>query len=356
MSRRRFLRRCAAYLGGVAAVPMVVSSRAQGQAKDAGRLVYSGFGGSYEQRYRTAVVEPFEQETGIKVVMTTGAPDVSRTKAMVEVGRVEWDVLETFAGNLGPLLSLDLLDKLDYSVIDTSDLFDQSKVTPYYVPRQLYSINLWWNTNAIPGGLSGWADVWDTNRFPGKRGFSDDHPITLETALIADGVAPNRLYPLDVNRALRSLDKIKSQTVFQQINSLTNLIAQQSVVTGAGGPALNRIRTLIADGRPIKYTWKQAFVDLESLGVLKGAPNRANAMRFVAYTLRPEVQLRVLDALGFTPTVKKARAQIDPVRGADLAASEQTVGDSVFLDPLWYAKHGIEASKQFQKWLLTARS
>jgi len=46
-------------------------------------------------------------------------------------------------------------------------------------------------------------------KFPGRRALRN-HPIaTLEAALMADGVAPDKLYPLDVDRAFRKLEEIK---------------------------------------------------------------------------------------------------------------------------------------------------
>src|SRR5205823_2462578 len=54
-----------------------------------------------------------------------------------------------------------------------------------------------------------WADWWDVKKFPGARSMRD-HPVdNLEFALIADGVAMDKLYPLDVDRAFKKLDQIK---------------------------------------------------------------------------------------------------------------------------------------------------
>ena len=48
-------------------------------------------------------------------------------------------------------------------------------------------------------------------KFPGRRALRN-HPIaTLEAALMADGVAPDKLYPLDVDRAFKKLEEIKPQ-------------------------------------------------------------------------------------------------------------------------------------------------
>ena len=46
-------------------------------------------------------------------------------------------------------------------------------------------------------------------KFPGRRSLRKNPIDTLEQALLADGVPLDKLYPLDVDRAFKSLDKIK---------------------------------------------------------------------------------------------------------------------------------------------------
>ena len=45
--------------------------------------------------------------------------------------------------------------------------------------------------------------------FPGPRSLENSPKGNLEFALLADGVAPDKLYPLDVDRAFKKLDQIK---------------------------------------------------------------------------------------------------------------------------------------------------
>src|SRR6478672_11465756 len=42
---------------------------------------------------------------------------------------------------------------------------------------------------------------------------------SIKVGLLADGVAPDKLYPLDVDRAFKKLDIVKKQTVFWSTNS-----------------------------------------------------------------------------------------------------------------------------------------
>ena len=60
----------------------------------------------------------------------------------------------------------------------------------------------------IEGTFSGtqpvtWADFFDTKKFPGKRAWPAEYFTggTMEAALLADGVAPDEIYPIDYERA-----------------------------------------------------------------------------------------------------------------------------------------------------------
>ena len=59
-----------------------------------------------------------------------------------------------------------------------------------------------------------WADFWNLKEFPGKRTLGRISQSVLEAALLADGVPFDKLYPIDVKRALEKIKEIKSQTLF----------------------------------------------------------------------------------------------------------------------------------------------
>ena len=62
------------------------------------KLVMVGWGGAWEETMKKAFGDPFEKETGIKVVYTSPI-DFGKMKAMVESGNVEWDVSQAgFSG------------------------------------------------------------------------------------------------------------------------------------------------------------------------------------------------------------------------------------------------------------------
>ena len=78
----------------------------------------------------------------------------------------------------------------------------------------LYANVLAYNTERVEGYPSSWTDFFNTRKFPGRRGLHKVPSETLEVALLAEGVLPGDLYPLDLNRALGKLDTIMDQILW----------------------------------------------------------------------------------------------------------------------------------------------
>ena len=77
---------------------------------------------------------------------------------------------------------------------------------PHYLASDVAAYVMAWNTKLVSADAAprSWKEFWDVARLPGKRGLWKRAPQTLEVALMADGVEPRNLYPLDVDRAFRS--------------------------------------------------------------------------------------------------------------------------------------------------------
>ncbi len=61
----------------------------------------------------------------------------------------------------------------------------------------------------FPQGMKDWADFWNVSKNPGSRSLQRYAARVLAMALLADGVSPDKLFPYDLDRAFKSLDRIK---------------------------------------------------------------------------------------------------------------------------------------------------
>lgn len=105
---------------------------------------------------------------------------------------------------------------------------------------------------------------------------------TLEAALLADGVAPKDLYPLDVKRALTKLDQIKNDITWwtsgaQSIEDFQNGSCDIGILWA------NRANSAKADnGFPMEITWNQGGYSNSVWSIPAKAPNAAAAQALLA--------------------------------------------------------------------------
>ena len=232
ISRRKFLA-----VTGVAAVsgPLIWTRRSSA----AGKVIIRTIGGSYEEATVKATFEPFTKATGIEVVKVPAT--LGKVLAMHEAGNMELDVMD--AGELG-VLSLSqkgALEKINYKAwkLTNPDDMDPAIKRDDMIADIYFSSVLGYNSQAIPTGKQprSWAEFWDIKKFAGPRMLADiaSGAIDLEFALLADGVAKDKLYPIDVNRAFKSLDRVRpSIRKFWDTGALSaQMLADKEVLLGS---------------------------------------------------------------------------------------------------------------------------
>lgn len=308
-------------------------------------LVFTSWGGTTQDAQAAAWIEPFTAETG-KAVLQDGPTDYGKIKAMVEAGSVSWDVVDVegdYAAQAGPA---GLLEPLDFTVIDKSKL-DPRFVTDYSVGSFYYSFVVGCNKDAVEACPASWADLFDTEKFPGKRTFYKwSAPGVIEAALLADGVAPADLYPLDLDRAFKKLDTIKDDIIWWSSGAQSQqLLASAEAPFGSFWNG--RLTALAETGVTVETAWDQNITAADSLVVPKGAANKAEAMKFIALATSPEAQAKMAAATGYAPINLDSPALMDAdVRATlpDAQAATQVNADMAYwaanrdaIGERWYA-------------------
>src|SRR5260221_6489077 len=137
--------------------------------KGNGVVRVSSYGCALQEAQRKAYFEPFERLSGIKVIESEG-PDVVKVKAMVDTKNVEWDVAEFDLADVVNLRSKgDYWEEIDYSLVDTGNI-DEAFSHKYALDMLPYAQVCAYRTDVFKGAKpDGWADFWDTKKFPGGR-------------------------------------------------------------------------------------------------------------------------------------------------------------------------------------------
>jgi len=311
-------------------------------------IVVVCYGGRYRDAVEKAYIKPFIKETGINVVISD-TPDLAKAKAQVETGNVIWDVFDAIGSFATNGAKYGLWEPLDTSIVDLSDMIIKPEKT--YVPWYLWHGGIAWDPKRFPSKHpTNFKELWDVEKFPGKRTFRARPFEMLEMALLADGVPPDKLYPLDVDRAFKVCDRIRPfipkfcKATTQTIELLrTKEVDYSYTYSGRALSAKDQ-------GVSIDFSFAQTVIGTEYLTVLKGTKHREAAMKYVNFCLRPDRQAHFAELFYYNPTVKG---------GYDLVPQrikkyfpDPNNPNHVVLNDKWWQPHYDKIYERFQEWMM----
>ena len=317
--------------------------------KGSGEVIVASWGGAVLDAQLISTIDPFQELTGIKVTVAE-SPDPSKIKAMVDTGNIEWDVVWL---GLGDVLALDgYWEEMDYSY------FDLENISPEFVGKHslasvLFAEILAYRTDAFPEPPQNWADFWDVEKFPGGRAMPAAAQLPfVEAAVMAAGVPKEEVYPVDLDLAFESFDKIKPHVVkwweagAQPPQMLTDNEVPMSVAFNG------RITPIQRDGAPVAIQWNQGLLARDDLAIIKGAPNKENAYKFCAFASLPAPQARFSMQIPYGFVNTKAAELIPADVLATLPTSPEILPNLLLRDEQWWAENRGPLLDRWNEWIL----
>ncbi|QPC94495.1 ABC transporter substrate-binding protein [Mesorhizobium sp. INR15] len=347
-NRRSFLHLAAVGAAGLA-MPAVVTRRSLAAAS---QIVVADYGGGSSDAMKKAFSEPFEKETGIKVVHVAHETDpVTQFKLLVDTKSYIWDVCSMDTSHV-----LKLTAGKNYlapvGVKDENGEIIKDMVTENWLGYSVFADAMAYRSDVFGDkGPTTWADFWNLEKFPGRRGLSRDAIGVFEHALIADGVAPKDLYPIDVDRALVSLDKIKKSVSVWWGNGAQNAQILQNGEVDMSNAWSSRAAAVKESGAPINIVWTGSYA-VDGLGIPNGSPRLEEARAYVQFYTRADRQAEYSSLVANGPTNRKALQLLKPERAAVLPTSAENLAGLVATDNSWWADNFEAADKRFKEWQL----
>lgn len=318
----------------------------------ADEITFAGYGGAYQAALSKAVLQPVAKELGISIHEDTtgGLVDI---RAQVQAKAVEWDIAETTIDQCARGQNEGLFEPLDYKIIDKSGIpADVAQAS--YISNNFYSDVLAWNKAKFAADPpKTWADFWNVKKYPGRRSLRSDPAEVLEIALMADGVSPDKVYPIDIDRAFASLDKIKPY-----ISTWWTSGAQSQQLVTDGEVDLigiwnGRISTAIHGGANWNFTFNQGVLVPECFVIPKGAPHKDLAMKAIALSVSPKIVANLPKYIDYGPSNAKAyeNGLISPQLAATLNTSPQNAAEQVRLRGAWWAENGAKVQERWSNFI-----
>lgn len=348
LSRRSMLKT----VSGAAAILAAPAIYTKG-AFAADEISVADVGGAPGEAIKKAFYEPFEKQTGIKVVGVAQDPDpVSQFKLLVDTKSYIWDVSMVTPDATARLTGeKNYLAPLGITKEEGADVLP-GMLTDTWLGFSAFAIVMAYRTDKFGGKpLTSWADFWDVEKFPGRRGLYKDGWGLLEMALLADGVKPAEMYPIDVDRAFKALDKIRPHVDVWWSSGAQNTQILQSGEVDLSDTWSARANAAIAGGAPLKVLFEGCY-SVDGWSIPLGTPKLALAQKFIKFCLQPENQAVYSQITTNGPSNTKAFNFIPKDRAELLPTAPENFKNLFAMNSAWWGKNYDAVAQRMQEFLL----
>ena len=202
----------------------------------------------------------------------------------------------------------------------------------------------------------GWADFFDTKKYPGKRSLRQGPKTTLEIALMADGVAPGDVYKTlatdaGVERAFRKLDQLKANLIWWEKGAQPPqlLASGEAVMVDAYNGRIAAAND--KDKKNFKIVWTNNLYTIDSWVIMKGTPNKAEAEKYLAFVNDPNNQKNLPPRIPYGVTTTAATALIDKNVLPNLATAPENIKTALYINDKFWLENLDKLNQRFNAWV-----
>lgn len=335
----------------VAAATLIVTAPAM--ARD---LTVVGFGGDTQEAFNWAYFQPYSISAGKKVVQDSYTGGIAKQKAMVESRNVIWDLVQMDENEMALACEQDLLEPIDKKKLSNAPDIDPNAFAKCGVGAFVWSKVVTYDPKKFgANGPKTWAEFWDVKKWPGKRGLRKQARMTLEIALLADGVKPQDIYKelatkAGQDRAFKKLDQIKGQIQWWE-SGAQPLEWLASGTVSATAAYSGRIAIAKRRGTDFPISWENQLYSMDYWTIPKNSPNRDAAFDLLNYILGAERQKAFTDAIPYGIVNKRAASLVKPEVLAQLPTAPNNLKGAVLLDTQFWVNHEEELMARFTRWV-----
>lgn len=351
-SRRTFLRSSAA-AAGILCAPNVLR-RAYAQEPFTVR-VPGGYGDNWDRIFFT----PFAEATGIHAtsVVSQDHP-FNEMKLSVETGAYRWSMAGGITKDLYFRLNdIDLLETIDTDS-PAIQVREASTYSDKWLPYATYAYTLVYRTEQFENPLTSFVDMWNIEKFPGRRSLRNRAVDAIEQVMRGIGTPPEEIYTVlssedGWDRAFAGLDEI-----YPDIDVWWSSDPQLDQIVGSGDLHIfpmssHRAQREINAGVPLEVVYNQGYFTSQGWAIPKGSPQADVARDFIKFAAEAEREAEFAQAVLMGPMNPDAFEFINEDVGRTLPTHPNNISQMVEQDPKFWLENVDYASTRFDEWLLS---
>jgi putative spermidine/putrescine transport system substrate-binding protein len=360
LTRRNLLYRGAAGATALSLTGLLAACGSSGSSSGAGggsagggggssSLTFVSYGGSLQKAITTAWLDPYMKENPGLKILQDNPTEYPKIELMVKSDAVTWDLVDV-GDEYGLGSSEQFLEPIDCNVIECKANKPTAKSrTPYYQ----FAMTLGYLTSTFPKPPQHWEEFFDVKTFPGKRAMWKvlGQGGVLEIALLGDGVSPDELYPLDIERALAKLDTIKSEIIWYTDLAQATQLLQTKEAAMASIISSRAYAGAVEAGLPIEVSWNEALTANDYFVIPKGSPNAEAAQKLAAFITSAEHNADLSKIYPLSPTNVAAQKKVDPSADTYKWLPSTHQKNLVPINDQYYDEHYEEDNQKFEEWV-----
>ncbi|WP_028955499.1 extracellular solute-binding protein [Sulfitobacter sp. 20_GPM-1509m] len=329
------------------------------------------WGGAYQNSQLKAYVEPYvAMHPEVNVVWDESSNEaVAKLRAMNEAGNITWDLVDVVAADAIRLCDEGLAMEYDPDELlapgddgsSASDDFGDLIVSDCYIPQIVYSTTFGYRTDMVPEGVdapSSICDVFDLEKYPGKRALEKRPINNMEWALLCDGVPKDQVYDVlatgeGQDQALAKLDTIKDSVVWWSAGADTpQLLADGEIFMGS--TYNGRLYSVIEEqNQPVGMMWDAQVFDLDGWIIPAGLPDDKLArvkdfLKFATDTQRLADQAKYIS---YGPARASSAPKVPEDMKQHMPTDPANAANTFLYNYTFWADYRDDIDAKFQAWL-----
>ncbi|WP_136475950.1 ABC transporter substrate-binding protein [Pseudomonas sp. DG56-2] len=325
-----------------------------GNVQAAPDMVVVAYGGAGQKAQDAAIFQPFSAQDGSKLIQSEYNGEMARIKVMVDTGNVDWDLVQIEGPDLMRGCEEGMYEHLDWAKMGHAEQLIPDAAQECGSAVLVWSVAIAYDRNKLAQAPTSWADFWDVQKTPGKRGLRKRAVYNLEFALMADGVKVEDVYKVlatkqGVDRAFAKLTELKPYIQWWEAG------AQPAQWLSAGDVVMTstysgRVAVAAQQGSPMALVWPGSLYGMDYWAIIKGSKHVDQAKRLIAFANQPDTQVRYVNEIPYGPTNTVAAAKLDSTLANWVPTSKQNLEGALAMNVEFWVDHGDELEERFNAW------
>ncbi len=262
---------------------------------------------TWSQEIPYSVIAEFEKETGIKVHYTSFDSNEAMYAKLRVSKNTGYDLIEPSSYYIDRMRHLGMLEKLDRSKLPDFKNIDPEFINQAYDPHCEFSVPFIWgitgiytNSGYFPSeSVTSWMDL-NNKKFANQLMMLDDPREAFSMALLMLGYSINDTNPVHIKEAYLKLRELMPNIRLFNTDAVVSILIDEDATIGMAWNG-DLFKASLENSKLNFVYPKNGFeIWVDNFAILKDAPHKENAYKFLAFVMRPRVAKIVSLAVNYS--------------------------------------------------------